>query len=76
MNKQKPNQKKHSNIFAFSPPINLYEERNGLSAVTSFETTKSVFDITDENTSFSSGKVRKWRIPNYLPKEILINCKN
>ena len=75
MNKQKLNQKKHSNIFAFSPPINFYEEKKWLSAVPSFEATKSFFDITDENTSFSSGKVRKRRNPNYLPKEILINCK-
>ena len=39
--------------FSFNPPINLYEERKWLFAVTSFETTNSVFDETDENHSFS-----------------------
>ena len=73
MNKQKLHQKKHSNIFAFSPPINLYEEKKWLLAATSFEATKSFFELIDENTSFSSGTVRKRRNPNYLPKEILIN---
>ena len=73
MNKQKLNQKKHSNIFAFSPPINIYEEKKWLLAVTSFEATKPFFDITDENTSFSSGTVSYRRVLNYLPKEILKN---
>ena len=39
--------------FSFSPPINLSEEGNWLLAVTSFETTNSVFNITNENNSFS-----------------------
>ena len=39
--------------FAFNPPINLIEEGKWLLAVTSFECTNSVFNITDENNSFS-----------------------
>ena len=37
----------------FSPPINLVEGGKWLLTVTSFETTNSVFNITDENNSFS-----------------------
>ena len=40
-------------IFSFSPPINLVEESKSLLAVTFFEATISVFNITDENNSFS-----------------------
>ena len=39
--------------FAVNPPINLIEEGKWLLAVTSFECTNSVFNITDENNSFS-----------------------
>ena len=39
--------------FAFNPPINLIEEGKWLLAVTSFECTNSVFNITEENNSFS-----------------------
>ena len=45
MNKQKQ-------TFSFNPPITLLEEDKWLLAVTSFETTNSVYDITDENKSF------------------------
>ena len=38
---------------SFSPPINLMEEGKWLLAVSSFECTNSVFNITDENNSFS-----------------------
>ena len=38
----------------FNPPINLVEGGKWLLAVTSFECTNSVFDITDENNSFST----------------------
>ena len=38
--------------FSFNPPINLVEEGKWLLAVTSFETTDSVFNIIDENISF------------------------
>ena len=39
--------------FSFSPPINLLEEGKWLLAVSSFECTNSVFNITDVNNSFS-----------------------
>ena len=39
--------------FSFNPPINLFEEGKWLLAVSSFECTNSVFNITDENNSFS-----------------------
>ena len=39
--------------FSFNPPINLIEEDKWLLAVSSFECTISVFNITDENNSFS-----------------------
>ena len=39
--------------FSFSPPIIFVEEGNWLLAVISFEATNSVFNITNENNSFS-----------------------
>ena len=47
--------KMHKQIqtFSFNPPINLIEEDKWLLAVSSFECTNSVFNITDENNSFS-----------------------
>ena len=44
---------KQRQTFSFSPPINLLEEDNWLLAVSSFECTNSVFNITDDNNSFS-----------------------
>ena len=35
--------------FSFNPPINLVEEGKWLLAVSSFECTNSVFNITNEN---------------------------
>ena len=46
MNKQRQN-------FSFNPPIILIEEDNWLLAVSSFECKNSVFNITDDNNSFS-----------------------
>ena len=46
MNKQMQN-------FLFNPPINLVEEGKWLLAVSSFECTNSIFNITNENKSFS-----------------------
>ena len=46
MNKQMQN-------FSFNPPINLVEEGKWLIAVSSFECTNSVYNITNENNSFS-----------------------
>ena len=40
-------------IFSFNPLINLVQEGKWLLAVSSFECTNSVFNITDENNSFS-----------------------
>ena len=44
---------KQMQTFSFNPPINLFEEGRWLLAVSSFECTKSVFNITNENNSFS-----------------------
>ena len=44
---------KQTQTFSFNPPINLVEEGKWLLAVSSFECTNSVFNITDENNSFS-----------------------
>ena len=44
---------KQMQTFSFNPPINLVEEGKWLLAVSSFEYTKSVFNITNENNSFS-----------------------
>ena len=38
----------------FFPPINLFEEREWLLTLTSFDATESVFKKTDENSSFST----------------------
>ena len=44
---------KQMQTFSFNPPINLFEEGKLLLAVSSFECTNSVFNITNENNSFS-----------------------
>ena len=44
---------KQMQTFSFNPPINLIEEGKCLLAVSSFERTNSVFNIIDENNSFS-----------------------
>ena len=44
---------KQLQTFSFSPPINLVEEGKWLLGVSSFECTNSVYNITDENNSFS-----------------------
>ena len=46
------NMNKQTQTFSFNPPINLIENK-WLLAVSSFECTNSVFNITDENNSFS-----------------------
>ena len=43
---------KQTQMFTFNPSINLVEDK-WLLAVSSFECTNSVFNITDENNSFS-----------------------
>ena len=44
---------KQMQSFSFNPPINLVEEGIWLLGVSSFECTNSVFNITNENNSFS-----------------------
>ena len=44
---------KQMQTFSFNPPINLVEEGKWLLAVSSLECTNSVFNITNENISFS-----------------------
>ena len=44
---------KQRQTFSFNPPINIIEEDKWLLAVSSFECTNSVFNITDDNNSFS-----------------------
>ena len=44
---------KQMQTFSFNPPINIFEEGKWLLAVSSFECTNSVSNITNENNSFS-----------------------
>ena len=44
---------KQMRTFSFNPPINLVEEGKWLMAVSLFDCTNSVFNITNENNSFS-----------------------
>ena len=54
--------KKQKQTSSFNPPINLFEEDKWLLAVSSFECTNSVFNITDENNSFSIIIPGHWEI--------------
>ena len=45
--------KKQMQTYPFNPPINLVKEEEWVLAVSSFETNNIVFNITDENISFS-----------------------
>ena len=44
---------KQMQSFSFNPPINLVEEGKWLMAVSLFDCTNSVYNITNENNSFS-----------------------
>ena len=44
---------KQMQTFSFNPPITSVEEGKWLLAVSSFECTNSVFNITNDNNSFS-----------------------
>ena len=44
---------KQTQTFSFNPPINLVEEGKWLLGVSPFECTNSVFNVTNENNSFS-----------------------
>ena len=50
--------------FAFNPSINLVEQDKWLLAVTSFEATSSLYNITDENNSFSTITPGHWSSRN------------
>ena len=45
--------KKQMQTFSFNPPLNLIEEGKWLMAVSLFDCTNSVFNITNENNTFS-----------------------
>ena len=47
-------------FFSFNPPINLVEENKWLLGVSSFECTNSLFNITNENNSFSITMPSDW----------------
>ena len=46
--------------FSFNAPVNLFEEGKWLQAVNSFDATNSVFNITNENNSFSISTTNHW----------------
>ena len=46
--------------FSFNPPINLFEEGRWLLGLSSLDCTNSVFNITDENISFSINIPGHW----------------
>ena len=52
---------KQMETFLFNPPKKLFEEDKLLLAVTSFEATISVFNITNEDNSFSIIKPGHWK---------------
>ena len=60
---------KQMETFSFSPTLNSVEERKWLSAVSSFEATISVFDITIENNSFFNNHT-KYRKSNSAAKTV------
>ena len=51
---------KQKQTFSFNPPINLLEEGKWLLAVSLFDCTNSVFNITNENNSFSLSIPGHW----------------
>ena len=60
---------KQMQTFSFYLPIILHEEGKWLLGVSSFECTNSVFNITNENNSFSITKPGQW-IPEYAQQTI------
>ena len=59
--------------FSFDPAINLVQEGKWFLAVTSFETTNSVLNITNENNSFSIWTAGHWSSED--DKELITNLK-
>ena len=64
------NVNKQMDAFSISPLINLTEEGKKLLAVSNFEVTDSVFNITDENHSFSITTPGHWSDPGSVNKLI------
>ena len=62
--------------FSSNPPINLIEEGKWLLAVSLFDCTNSVYNITDENNSFSIIIPGKWSNPSYSKFIIIDELKN
>ena len=62
-------------VFSFNPVIDLIEEGKLLLAVTSFEATNSLFNITDEKNSFSNTIPGRCRILNYLEDGVIDKLK-
>ena len=54
----------------------MVEKGKWLLALTSFETTNCVFNINDENNSFSISVPGRWRFPNYLEDGVIGKLKN
>ena len=52
--------KKQKETFSFNPPLNLFQKRQWLLAVTSFGGTNFVFNLTDENNSFLISTPGHW----------------
>ena len=52
--------KKQMETFYYSPSMNTVEEGKRLKSVTTFEATNFVFNITDENNSFSNTLPDHW----------------
>ena len=73
---------KQMDTFSFSPAINFLEEGKWLLAVTSFEATNSVFNITDEMNSFSVSTPNHWNsedgeeLSNKLNKSLKLRSEN
>ena len=62
--------------FPFSLPISLTNERKSLLGVTFFQTTYTVFNITDQNNCLSISIPGHWRIHNYLEDRVFDKLKN
>ena len=59
--------------FSFNPPLNLIEEGKWLMAVSLFDCTNTVFNITNENNSFSI--VIPGHYKNEFDEKVIINLK-
>ena len=62
---------KQMETFSFNPPITLFDEGKWLLSVASFEAMNFVFNITEENNSFSISIPGRRRFPNFLEDNII-----